>query len=105
MVGGFRQRIGRDISAAMARRTVVWSQWPSRAGMAHCRRGKGCRVLMAGIALRRGRNMVAGLALGGDAVAGRAAAGDWRTNQIVIEDRPGKGGVVLVADVALRGRG
>jgi len=69
MVGRFRQRVGRDIGAAMAGCAVVWRQWSGGAGMAHRRRCERCRVLMAGIALRRGRDMRTGLTFGGHAMA------------------------------------
>jgi len=101
MVDRLGQGVGRDIGAVMAGCAVVWRQRSGGSRMTHSRRCERCSVLMAGIALRGGRDMRTGLAIGGHAMARRAAAGHRWADQCVIEDCAGKAGVVFMADIAL----
>jgi len=105
MVGWFCQGIHRDVRAAMAGRAIAGCQWAAGAVMAHRRRGKRRGVLMAHIALRRGRDMRAGLALGGNAMARGAAAGYRWGDQGVIEVCSSKSSEALMANIALRSGG
>ena len=89
----------------MASGAIVWRKWTGRPRMAHRRRRKRSGIFMASIALRAGRDMRAGLALGGHAMATGATTGHRRGNQGVIEVCSSKSGVALMADIALRSRG
>jgi len=105
MIDRLGQGVGRDIGAAMAGCAVVWCKRPSRTGMTHLGRGERRGVGMAHIALRRGRDMRAGFALGGNAMARGAAAGHRRGDQGVIEVCASKSSEALMANIALRSGG
>ena len=64
----FCQGILRNIRATVASRAIARCAWPCGAGMAHRGRREGGVVFMAGVALRRGRNMRARFSQGRGAV-------------------------------------
>ena len=107
VIGRFRQRVYRYIAAAMASGAIARSQWPGSAAMAHGGRRKGRGVAMAGIALRRGRNMGGGLGFdaGRHAMAGIAASGHRRGGGCMIEHRAFERGGRVVTGIALRAGG
>ena len=75
--------------------------------MTHRRRHKIRGVLMAGIALRRSRNVAGGLGFNtrGHAMAGIATSGHRRIGGGVIEHRTAERRGAAVAGIALRGGG
>ena len=90
----------------MASAAIPGGEWPVSAGMIHGGRLKRAGVLMAGIALRRGRDVCRGLGFNpwGHAMASIATAGDRRGGGRMIEHRTGKGGGAVMADIALGSR-
>ena len=107
MVGRFSQGVDRDITTAMASGAIAGSEWPGSAGMTHRRRHKIRGVSMAGIALRGGWDMRAGLGFNtrGHAMAGIATSGHRRIGGGVIEHRTAERRGAAVAGIALRGGG
>ena len=91
MVSGFVLGAGAD---AMAGGAIARGQGPPGAAMVHCGWDKGGGVFMAGIALRRGLDVPAGLSPcpDGAAMAGIATAGDRRIGRSMVEFRAHKGG-------------
>lgn len=87
--GDVRGRLGlgvdRDISPAVASRTITGCTRANRAGVAHGGRGEGGVIRVTGVALGRGRDMGAGFACCcGAIVAGRTNSGDrWNSSRMV----------------------
>ena len=94
----FRQGVLCRVGAAMAGGAIAGCRRSGRPGVAHLCRGKGREVLMAGIALRRRRDMSGILAQGRHAMTGGAATSHWRIDRGVIKRcrRPSSGGLVAI---------
>lgn len=102
----FSQGVGCQIRPVMTTRTVGGSSRPGGIAVAHGRRRKSGGIGVAGIALRRGRNMIGRLAQGISAVvAGRTATRDRRRGSGMIKGGSSPADRRIVAGIALsRGR-
>ena len=107
MVSRFRQRLGGEISTAMASGTIPGSERPGGRTMIHRSRGKGGSALMASIALCGSRNMRTGLGFNprSHAMTARTTARHRWAGRCMIKGRSGKTGGALMAGITLRGGG
>jgi len=100
---GFGQGIGEGVAAVVARGAIAGGQRPAGPGVAHDGRVEGGKVLVAGVALRTGRNMVGRFSqCAGAVVASGADTRNRRIGRSMVEGDRGPAGGGRVTGIALR---